>query len=454
MTLVPLLLVLGCSGEGESSHDVPSNAGGADGTGASGGSASHETGGATGTGATGSGGVATGGQGSGGAPSEPDPCPGVSDDPLENVPAAAAGSTTFRILYVIKPNVDAPGYDYTMTDQQIDAARRAYGSTFPQMVQDHTEGSIVVDATVIVMPRLVTSNAVTRGVSDRPGVWPPDMPQEDLKEYFGSFARGFYDQVQNYNAIPQFQYVNSGWFETDASVSWSVLNRRDDLGYDQDALAGSWHEWLHGWETYYFHYSEFPDTAPSSCVHCAGDHGYTQNSGGAPFWIGWYRDIATGADGLGFGKAAIDAHGTPRSRFEEVAPAVDDDTVRIEVRSSSRLMTATEAGAVQGGYGTGALPTERFSVEKDGEGRLRLTDEAGRALVANGDAVSLLASATDERDLWQPVYTGFGHYALFNACTGEALSVAPDALAAGAPLGTSEYVGGPSQQFRLIALDE
>ncbi len=412
-------------------------------------------GGATMTGGESSAGAtSTGGQSSGGTTNEAEPCPGVSDDPTADAPAEPAGSTTFRILYVIKPRVDAPGYQYTMSDEQIDAARVAFGSTFPKMVEDHTGGSVRVDATVIVLPRMVTSNAVTRGVSDRPGVWPPDMPAEDLAEYFGSFARGFYDQVQTYNAIPDFQYVNSGWFETDAQISWSVLNRREDLGYDQDALAGAWHEWLHGWETYYFNYSQFPDTAPSSCVHCAGDHGYTVGSGDLSYWIGWYRDIATGAGGLGFGNAAFEAHGTPRSRFEEVAPPIAAGTVRIEARHSSRLVTTMEGGVVQGSYGDGQAPGERFGVEKDTEGRLRFTDTDGRAIVGTNEGIVLDVTATEERDLWMPVYTGFGHYALFNVCTGLALGIDPNELNAGATLIGSKYAGTRSQQFRLIALDE
>jgi hypothetical protein len=93
----------------------------------------------------------------------------VTADPTADAPDEAPGSTTFRILYIIKPNVAAPGYAFTMSDEQIDAARVAYGSTFPRMVEDHTGGSVRVDATVIVMPRVVTSNAVTRGGLGSPG---------------------------------------------------------------------------------------------------------------------------------------------------------------------------------------------------------------------------------------------------------------------------------------------
>jgi hypothetical protein len=118
------------------------------------------------------------------------------------------------------------------------------------------------------------------------------------------------------------------------------------------------------------------------------------------------------------------------------------------------LITATEGTAVQGSYGVGAVLGEQFSVERDDEGRLRLEDEDGRAIVATNEGIALDVLATDDRDLWEPVYTGFGHYALFNSCTGLALGIDPDELGAGAPLIVSKYVGARAQQFRLIGLDE
>lgn len=289
-------------------------------------------------------------------------CPGISKTPLASAVPFDPKSKWYRVLYIVKSNVDAKGFHETMSDADIDAARTALGTTFPKMVIDHTNGLVAVDPTVIVMPRVVTSTSRERNATDRPGVWPVDMPAADLQEYWGTFAQGYYDQVQNYNAIREFQYVNSGWFETDASVSWTVLNRRADLGYDKDALAGAWHEWLHGWETYYWGYSQLPTTNPDSCVHCGEACGYNANSNQLTFWIGWYRDLAIGTNGLGFGPKAWEPYGTPRSRFEEKEPSLTVETVRIEARHSSRLLSVKNASAnatlQQGAYGIGTNAEE------------------------------------------------------------------------------------------------
>lgn len=383
----------------------------------------------------------------------------------------AMAQKEFRILYVCKPNYNIPGYgSYSMTEAEINAARTAYNQTFPQMIKDATGNQVNVRPTFIVMPRTFTSSNRSRGTDPtaRPTVWPVDMPADDMTEYFGTFARGWYDQVQNYNAIADFQYVNSGWFETDASVSWSSLNRRTDLGYNQDALAGAWHEWLHGWETYYNNYCGFDNG--DADVHNPAPFGYTTaNSGGLPNWMGYYRDItirAINGGTAGWGSAAWNTYGTPRTRYTDTAPTLANNAYyRIEARHSSRPLNVSGGGSnngapvIQYNYSTGTSWNEQFKRVDLGGGYFALRPRHSNAAVEvpsgnnnNSAPVQQYAYSGGTNQQWSATYKGNGHFGLINRQSGKGMDLSGGNLAAGGSVIQWGSGGSDNEQFRLITV--
>jgi hypothetical protein len=107
-------------------------------------------------------------------------CPAISKTPLALAVPFDQKPKWYRVLYIVKPNVDAKGFHETMSDDDIDAARTTFGTTFLKTVIDHTNRLVVVDPTVIVMPRVVTSTARERNATDRSVGWPIDMPAAEL----------------------------------------------------------------------------------------------------------------------------------------------------------------------------------------------------------------------------------------------------------------------------------
>ncbi len=383
-------------------------------------------------------------------------------------PAWLQAQKTYRVLILCKTSYNIPGYGaYTMTDAEINAARTAYRTTWPQMIRDHTGNQVAVRATFIVLPRTATSYWRNRVPSERPCLWPEDMPAADLNEYLGTFAKGWYDHVLNYNAISEFQYVNSGAYVTNASVSWSCLNRRSDLGYNQDALAGAWHEWLHDWELYYYNTNGHPNQ--NAAVHDPGLNGYNINSGGLPFWMGYYRDLTLGVIGgnRGFGPTAWNQYGTPRTRFSDTAPAIiNNATYRIEARHSSRLLNVSGGDSNNGSpliqwsfSGQGTTGNEQFKLVNAGSGYWYIRAvHSNKAIetfggnTTNGTAIQQWTYHGGTNQQWQLIYRGSGNYSLKNRANGKFLTVTNNSLDLGA--GASQQDGGTAdhQQFRLIKI--
>ena len=230
-------------------------------------------------------------------------------------PARASFSpiAQFKVFVLCKPHVDIPNvYSGSMTPQEIQSAREAFTRTWPQMIKDLSDGQVLVEVKFVVSGAKVTRCAKSQDPSARPCVWPEHVAAQDLTQ----LTRGEWDAVICYNAIPEFQYVASGAEVTPAKVSWISINKRADLGYNQDALAGVTHEFLHSWESYYYNFCKHPNR--NAAVHDGGKNSYKIDSGGLPFWLGWHRDLMMGkVQGTnGFGPQAWTRLGTPRNRFK------------------------------------------------------------------------------------------------------------------------------------------
>ncbi|MET7418885.1 hypothetical protein [Dactylosporangium sp. NPDC005555] len=90
--------------------------------------------------------------------------------------AAAAPAVTLRFLMIIKPVSQVPGLNATLNQAQIDAARTAFLSTFPRMVEDMTGGVVDMDTSVVVSSRPLTSIGY-EGLMVEPGDVPDDVAQ-------------------------------------------------------------------------------------------------------------------------------------------------------------------------------------------------------------------------------------------------------------------------------------
>ncbi|BCU79499.1 RICIN domain-containing protein [Luteolibacter sp. LG18] len=383
------------------------------------------------------------------------------------LPGASMAQQQFRILFACKPNYDVPGYgSYSMTNAEIDAARTAYLSTFPKMVKDHTGNVVNVRPTFIVMPRTLTTTGLSRGVNQAPVILPEDMPPGDLTDYYGTYAKGWYDHNTIYAGISQHIYMATGYC-TPSSVIWSCQNRRTDLNYDDDSLAGAWHEWLHGWETYY-KWDKGYDTGGVT-VHNASDFGYTATSGGLKNWIGWYRDVSlrtvNGGTG-GWGPPAWNTYGTPRSRFTDTAPTLADNTYyRIEARHSSRPLNVSGSNSnngaplIQWQYSTGTGWNEQFKRVDLGGGYFALRPRHSNAAVevpsgniTSGAPVQQYAYNGGTNQQWSAIYRGNGHFGLINRQSGLGMNLSGASTAANASV--VQWGGGNAdhEQFRLIAV--
>ena len=208
--------------------------------------------------------------------------------------AAATPLVALRFLMIVKPVSQVPGLTATLNQGQIDAARNAFLTTFPRMVEDLTGNAVDMRTEVVVSPRPLTS-AGFQGTMVEPFNIPEDVTQYVRpKEWDGVFV---------YNAFRTHAYFSLGG-NGPHNTGWSSVNARDDLGYNQDAVAGWVHEMLHQLgEQFYFQQLRVPGAVD---LHEGGRYGYTQNSGGLPYWLGWYRDFLNGTipGGLGLGTKA------------------------------------------------------------------------------------------------------------------------------------------------------
>jgi hypothetical protein len=393
--------------------------------------------------------------------------------------ASLHAQETFRILVICKPSYDIPTLGKgQMTPAQIEKARVAFTQTFPKMIRDHTGNQIAVDVTFVVLPRTFKSLWRTRdplkAYKDNDAVWPEDLPADDIKEYLGEFARGWYDHVVNYNAYPKWQLLTSGWFTSPADVSWSSLQIREDMGYNQDGQAGIWHEWLHGWEAYYYHLKKFPNK--EAWLHYNVSFGYDQNYGGLPHTLAWYRDLSLGIakdasnlqrpGNFGFGPAAWAPLGTPRSRYKDNAPAlVDGAYYRIESRTSSRQLDIEYALQADGGnllqWAHGGQPhstNSEFRLEDAKNGyyylRARHSDKVLQAPPANNTDGARIQQWTHNggtHQQWQITYAGSGHFRLKNRLTNKYLDVG-GSVAEGAPVVQRGGYSDTAEQFRFIRI--
>lgn len=392
---------------------------------------------------------------------------------LLGLSASLTQAIEFKILTICKNRYDIPGYgSYSMSQSEINAARTAFTQTLPQMVSDHTNGQVTIDATFIVLSSMLRSNErVSSGNSNaRPFVWPENMPVKDMQEYFGTFARGWYDHVFCYNAISEFQYVNSGWFTTDASLSWSCINRRSDLGYNEDALAGAWHEWTHGTETYYksqgfdggaLHNIDFA-FAPNSPFP------YSANTDGLPNWMALYRDVLLGTaenGASGWGPAAWNQHGTPRSRYSDSPSSISSNGYyRIESRLSSRSVNVSQnstagngtAKIIQWSY-TGNHWNEQFKITAESGGgyslRARHSNKALSTPAGNynwGAQLTQYNYNGSSNQRWNINYRNSGNFSLRNRQSNLAMNVSGASANRGQRIIQWGYGTAINESFRLI----
>ncbi|GGL15139.1 RICIN domain-containing protein [Mangrovihabitans endophyticus] len=208
--------------------------------------------------------------------------------------AATAPLVRLRFLMIIKPVSQVPGLSATLTQAQIDAAAYAFQNTFPRMVEDLTAGAVDMSTVAVVSGRPLTSIGY-EGKMVEPSNVPGDVDQFlHPQEWDGVFI---------YNAFREHAYF-SGGSPGPFNTGWSSVNARDDLGYNQDAVAGWVHEMLHQLgEQFYFQQLGVPGAVD---LHAAAAHGYVQDQYGLPFWLGWYRDFLNGTipGGLGLGPKA------------------------------------------------------------------------------------------------------------------------------------------------------
>jgi hypothetical protein len=108
---------------------------------------------------------------------------------------------------------------------------------------------------------------------------------------------------------------------------------------------------------------------------------------------------------------------------------------------------------VQGNYGIGDDASTRFEVRFDAEGNTSIARAADAALLAAQDDGTLAwTEATEATAAWRIAYTGHGHFAALDVCSGQALTVGSDALARGVAVTLAPYEQRPSQQWRFIPL--
>ncbi|WP_433055105.1 RICIN domain-containing protein [Dactylosporangium sp. CS-033363] len=213
------------------------------------------------------------------------------------IPAAQAATSplvSLKFLMIIKPVSQVPGLSATLNQGQIDAARNAFLTTFPRMVEDLTGGQVDMNTQVVVSSRPLTSIGY-QGLMVEPSNVPDDVNQYvHPQEWDGVFI---------YNAFRPHAYFSSG-APGPYNTGWTSVNARDDLGYNQDATAGWVHEMLHQLgEQYYFQQLHVPGEVG---VHDGEAKGYNQNSNGLPYWLGWYKDYLNGTipGNLGLGAKA------------------------------------------------------------------------------------------------------------------------------------------------------
>ncbi|MBU2669605.1 RICIN domain-containing protein [Actinoplanes bogorensis] len=288
---------------------------------------------------------------------------------------------------IIKPVSQVPGLAATLNQGQIDSARTAFLSTFPRMVEDLTGNAVDIQTSVVVSSRPLTSIGY-QGLMVEPGNVPDDVTQYvHPREWDGVFV---------YNAFRPHAYFSSG-APGPHNTGWTSVNARDDLGYNQDAVAGWVHEMLHQLgEQFYFQQLGVPGAVD---LHSGEAHGYNQNSGGLPYWLGWYRDFLNGTipGGLGLGPKAW-AMGNRRgdqmivgagsNRCLDVPGGRADDGLRIQLydcHGGPEVRWSWQNGAlvnsrtgkcldVAGGRTTAGTPVQQWACLGNGAQKWQLTN--------------------------------------------------------------------------------
>ncbi|MFE5258616.1 RICIN domain-containing protein [Streptomyces coelicoflavus] len=316
---------------------------------------------------------------------------------------------TFKVLFLIYPHVRVPGQPPAdFSDQMVSAARQAATSTWPQSINDFTNGQVRVVPTVVVVPHDLTSNEQYRSGNDPdvwPNVWAEDIPQ-DVATYVQPAGR--YDSVIVWDAGAGYHNTTAGGGArtTDARVTWSTQGNPgtpEGYSYDGDMLAGTKHEWLHGLAQYYFDEKGLGAHAPRCAddpsrvdgVHCGEEYGYSRTQGGYDNWNLWYRDFFNGAissDRLGLGPVAW-AQGVPRARFG--GPPDGSDAGRAIVgQGSGKCLDASGGGTANGTpaiiWGCHGGLNQQWVQHEDGTIR---STASGRCLEVQG-GVSATANGT------------------------------------------------------------
>jgi hypothetical protein len=388
--------------------------------------------------------------------------------------STAQAQREFRVLFIVKPSINVPGQvNYTMSEQEIDVRRTAFMQTYPAMVLSQTASKVSIRPTYMVTPRTVTTTWKTRVDPNAPNwVLGDDLPAGDRTDYFGTFARGWYDQVQCISGAAEGN-ANEGGFSTNSQVSFSYLSRQGDGDFvtNGDGLGAAWHEMLHGWQLYYDQVRGFnsgganPDNATT--------FGYNVNSGGLPNWIAFLRDMTVrniNGGTVGWGTSAFSAHATPRSRFADTAPGIVNNAFyRIEGRQSSRPLNVSGGGTADGTplvqwvYSTGGSFNEQFKLVATTSGyyTMRPRSSAASAIeVANNNSGTPVVQWTlngGNNQQWRPTYRGSGHYSLANRSSNRRLNVNGGSLSAGGTiiqftLNSAAGAVADNEQFRLIKI--
>lgn len=373
--------------------------------------------------------------------------------PVTPASAAPRPQAALRLLMIVKPRSTAPGWSGNLTTTQISSARTAFLVTWPKMITDLSGGQVQAETSVQVSPDTLTSSS-PEGIA-RP---------EDLAGDVGRWVRpGEWDGVLVYNAFRAHAYWTLGG-PGPANVGWSSVNARDDLDYDQDAVAGWTHEVLHGLSQFYYVQKALGPARTPQCtddpghvdgVHCGAAYGYTADSGGLPFWLGWYRDfwlgrIGNGSRGLG---PAAWAKGNRRETVLNRPPGstIPQTTGPISGIAGQCVDIAAggqdNATAVQLWTCNGA-PVQQWNLETDGSIRAmgRCLDVPG-GRTGNGTPLWVYDCNGSVFQQWQARADG----TLYNPNSGRCLDAPGGQVANGTRLQIWDCLAGANQQWRLPA---
>lgn len=214
------------------------------------------------------------------------PCNGGGNQAFTSrvIDGAAGPRIVFRNLMSIHRTAVFNGQTWTFPESKIEPTITAFTQTWPELVRQMTNGRVKLENFAVV-----TDDPITRwgtGFED-------SLPQIDGTGNWRSRvgATGSYDVHFVMNPRPQAaMWALGGGFCCDNAnrVGWTFVPQRDDLGINDDQLAGWTHEWLHVMGEAF--YTDRLRLARVPGVHDTGIFGYERDAGGRVHWQQWYKD--------------------------------------------------------------------------------------------------------------------------------------------------------------------